>query len=206
MKSRVVALYTGFLSKLYVRLRFIICPFEKVEKYVPKTGTLIDVGCGFGLFAFYLKFTAPARNVIGCDLDSSRIARANAIRKQKKINGIHFFVKDVKNLTLGNVRAVTMVDLLHHVPYPIQKKLIREIAQKLSPRGKLIIKDLDDKPRWKHYWNFAHDAVMTRTTKLYFIPSRKLVPLLESCGFTVKVHDLRSTLIPYNHVLYVAQK
>ena len=59
-------------GRLYFPLRFLICPFRRVEAAVPKSGVVVDIGCGYGLFANLLAMRSGTRNVLGYDIDAAR--------------------------------------------------------------------------------------------------------------------------------------
>lgn len=203
MRSDVLKLYSGFFERLYIRLRFLICPFEKVESHIPKKGKIADVGCGTGLFAFYLALTSKRREVYGIDLNKKRIMRA--LELKDGVGNIHFEAGDVRSAHLPKCDAVTMVDLMHHLPFSAQEKLIRQVFNLLPSGGVFVLKDLGSRPFWKAWWNVFHDFVMTRE-KVYVRDVSVLKSVLESAGFSVEVFDLRTWFVPYNHVLFVAKK
>jgi SAM-dependent methyltransferase len=203
MRSDVLRLYSGFFEKLYVRLRFLICPFESVESHIPKNGKIADVGCGTGLFAFYLALSSKSREIYGIDLNKKRIERA--LELKDGVGNVHFEAGDVRSAHLPKCDAFTMVDLLHHLPFSAQEKLIRQVFDLLPSGGVFVVKDLGARPVWKAWWNAFHDFVMTRE-KVYVRRIDDLKSVLESVGFSVELVDLRKWFIPYNHVLFVAKK
>jgi SAM-dependent methyltransferase len=202
MRSDVLRLYSGFFERLYVRLRFLICPFEEVERHIPRKGKIADVGCGTGLFAFYLALSSKNREVYGVDLNGRRIKRA--LELKDGVN-IHFEHGDVRSAHLPKCDAFTMVDLLHHLPFSAQEKLIGQVFDLLPSGGVFVVKDLGSRPVWKAWWNSFHDFVMTRD-KVFVRDVSVLKSVLESKGFSVEVFDLSKWFIPYNHVLFVAKK
>lgn len=203
MRSDVLKLYSGFFEKLYVRARFLICPFEKVERHIPKKGKIADVGCGTGLFAFYLALSSENREVFGIDLNGKRIKRA--LELKDGVGNVHFEHGDVRSAHLPKCDAVTMVDLLHHLSFSAQEKLIRQVFDLLPSGGVFVLKDLGARPVWKAWWNAFHDFVTTRD-KVFVRDISDLKFVLESVGFSVDVVDLRKWYLPYNHVLFVAKK
>src|SRR5262245_64101581 len=55
-----------------LRQRFL----DEIGQYLPETGPVLDVGCGFGLFSLYYAATGPRRFVRGLDVNGRRIALA----------------------------------------------------------------------------------------------------------------------------------
>lgn len=203
MRNDVLKLFSGFFERLYVRARFFICPFEQVERHIPKNGKIADIGCGTGLFAFYLALSSKRREVYGIDLNGKRIKRA--LELKDGVDNVHFEHGDVRSAHLPKCDAVTMVDLLHHLSFSAQEKLVRQVFDLLPSGGVFVLKDLGAKPVLKAWWNAFHDFVMTRE-KVYVRDVSVLKSVLESVGFSVEVFDLRTWFVPYNHVLFVARK
>ncbi|MFA5090620.1 MAG: glycosyltransferase family 2 protein [Candidatus Omnitrophota bacterium] len=56
-----------FLKKLYLYLRISSCPFDKIEKYVPREGRIINMGCGMGSFSLFLSRQSDNRDVTAVD-------------------------------------------------------------------------------------------------------------------------------------------
>ena len=105
----------NFWDKLFIKLKINNFAFEEIEKFVPKKGTIIDLGCGHGLFANYLSLTASEREILGLDLDKNRIAAAKQTEQfQRKVE---FKVKDICNFTIPSVDAITLIGVLYLIPY-----------------------------------------------------------------------------------------
>ena len=188
--------------RLYFGLRFLVCPFRQVEAAVPTSGIIVDVGCGYGLFANLLALRSATRQVIGCDTDASRINIAGSSVGDRR--NICFSVsKEVTVLPCCD--AVTLVDVLHHIAPDVRLKLLREIYRQLRPEGCLVIKDIDKTPRCKYLWNYLHDFVMTRGAPCHYLANFEMCRLLEDVGFLVVAEPLK-TRDPYPHILYRCRK
>jgi len=196
-------MYPTFGSRLYVFIRKRLIPLAGIEKYLPKKGTILDIGCGYGLASIYLALKSPARKVIGLELSKKRVQIAR--KAAKGIKNLEFRQQDfIKTKKLGKCSAILMIDLLHHIPYPTQKRLLQECYKKLNKKGILLIKDIATKPRHKYLWNYLHDKIMTKNQKLYFQHPKNLKNLLEHMGFRVKIKPMKSRLYP--HIIYVCEK
>ena len=202
--EEVVRLYPrlSLWGRLYFPLRFLICPFRRVEPAVPKWGVVVDIGCGYGLFANLLAVRSEARQVTGCDIDPGRINVARSSVGSR--NNICFSVSN-KAVTLPSCDAVTLLDVLHHVAPDVRLRLLQEVFQKLRPGGELVIKDIDKTPRFKYLWNYLHDWVMTQGKPCYYLGSFEMCRLLEEIGFVVVPEPLE-TRDPYPHILYRCTK
>lgn len=190
--------YPLILPRLYNYLRVMILPLEEIAKFIPTSGNIVDVGCGYGLLDIYLAKTSPSRYVIGSELNGKRVRIAQKI--SQNIPNVKFFEKnllaesDVANVE--KIDCIILMDLLHHVTYEQQDELIKTIHHILPPGGKLVIKDMDDRPAFKYYWNLVHDKLMTKFDKLHFIGCNNLINKIEQMGFYVKLSA------KFNHPLY----
>ena len=199
--SKIIKNYPSLLSRIYNRLRLILIPFKKIEKYVPE-GTVLDVGCGYGLFSIYLALSSK-RDVIGSDLDKDRISIAKKASKNINLNNIRFYAKDLMD-DMKDLDAIVMIDVLHHLSYKKQEILLKKAIRSLRKGGKIIIKDLETKKGFRYYWNYIHDKIMTMFEIQYFISSDNLVGFLKENGFKIKRKDISNFF--YAHYLLICEK
>ena len=186
-------------AKVYFKLRPLIVPFEIIEKHVPKEGTIVDLGCGFGIFANFLATQSADRKVIGIDLNEKRILLANKIFGH--LSNLNFICSNITDTKIPKTNTITAVDVLHHIPsLELQTNLLRECYSVLSKDGRLIIKDLDTKPRWKYVWNRIHDYVMTRGEPVLYQNQNAVEELLNKTGFILE-KKIGISGYPYAHFL-----
>jgi len=132
----------GLKAALYARLRWRLCPFEEIERQVPKEGAIIDIGCGYGLLANFLVLRSSKRDVTGVDLSAGRISVAQKTTDNRK--KVQFKLMNALDLQSGEYSTVVMSDFLHHIDYQAQQDLLTRCYQKLplgafSLSKKLII-------------------------------------------------------------------
>jgi len=191
-------------AKVYFKLRPLIVPFEIIEKHVPKEGTIVDLGCGFGIFANFLATQSTDRKVIGIDLNEKRILLAKEIFSSS--SNLDFVCSNITDTKIPKTDFITAIDVLHHIPsLELQTKLLRECNSVLSKGGRLILKDLDTKPRWKYFWNLIHDYVMTKGEPVLYQNQNSVEELLNKTGFKLE-EKIGISGYPYAHILYLAKK
>ena len=193
----------GVGVKWYVRLRWLICPFEKIAQHVPLKGTIVDVGCGYGLLSNLLALTSPERDVIGIDLSPRRIRAAQGTVKDRR--NIKFLLQDANSLKVENCDVFVMSDFLHHLPYRHQEELLAVCCQKLSKNGLLIMEEVDGKPYWKYQFNIIVDEFLNLGKRIYFRNSSEYVKLLSRIGFQVSTETAHKGL-PFSDILYLCKK
>jgi len=191
-------------TRVYLKLRSIIIPFPLIEKHVPKDGTVVDIGCGFGIFAHFMSIKSKGRNVIGIELNEKRISQANQI--YGNLSNLQFICNDITSSDIPKADTITAIDVFHHIPsLELQINLLESCFSVLQKNGMLIIKDVDTKPIWKYWWNKIHDYIMTKGEPVLYNDSSIMKELIKNAGFRLEKFEM-FTGQPYAHVLYVAVK
>ena len=91
---------------------------------------LVDVGCGVGLLAFYLRehgYTAP---VIGIDFDQRKIDVARTAAKNYR--DVEFIAGDARD-PLPDGHNVVLLDILHYFDSASQQKILANAARACRP-------------------------------------------------------------------------
>lgn len=204
----IIDAYTSLIVRLYVRGRFHILRsrfLDEIGQYMPKSGRVLDVGCGFGLFALYFARLRPSVSFEGFDYNQRRIEDANAAAARLDITNATFRCGDATKVAVsGAYDAVYMLDIVHHVPRAAVPELLAAIRRHLKPGGRLLIKDVADKPAYKRWFTWALDKAMDPATPVSYWDPAELKALLETYGFSVYTHAMVDYM-PYPHVLYVCQ-
>jgi len=209
MLSRIPSDLFGFYSgqglkvALYAYLRWRLCPFEQMEKYIPKEGRVIDIGCGYGLLANFLTLKSNRRDVTGVDLSEKRISVAQKTTDNR--NKICFKSVNVLDLQLGKYCAMVMSDFLHHIDYKAQEELLVRCYQKIAPGGLLIIEEVDNRPLCKYWFNTIVDRMLNIGEGIFFRNQREFRELLEEIGFKVSIKKAHKG-IPLSDVIYICRK
>lgn len=194
--------------RAYSRIRFLILrqPFlDEIGQYLPKTGRVLDLGCGFGLFTQYFGLMEPGRKLTGVDLNGRRIEMARKCAADIGVENVDYQVEDAVNWDgEGLYDAIYMLDLVHHLPRAEVPAFLGKATQRLRPGGMMILKDVADRPHLKRLFTLAVDRLMVGLEPIYYWPPLELTKVLEELGFDVKRHLMRDYL-PYPHVLYVCR-
>ncbi len=191
--------------RLFAWARCLVFDFRRVLARVPRTGRILDVGCGTGVFALLLARDAAGRTVHGCDLAPRVIAAAQAAARGQA--NVTFAVADIAAAVQAAAPpdVVTAIDLFHHLPPDRQVAMVAAIHAMLTPGGLFLLKDLDRTPAWKRWANWWHDALVARGDPRIHVRSRHdYAALLAAAGFTVEVIPLPQAYLA--HVLFVCRK
>jgi SAM-dependent methyltransferase len=194
-------------DKAHIFIRTITVPWNLILSNFPSGHTLIDVGCGHGLFINLLSSTQHGFNqYIGVDADAGKIAVARQIEN----NNISFYNIDIFHFE-KSADVYSFFDVLYLIPYDIQEKLINHIFRKLPEGGYLVIKEIGTKPSWKFTLNRLQETLSVKIFKItlgenfYFRSEEEYRNLLEDIGFVVKVNKIDKGYL-HPHILYICKK
>lgn len=207
--ERVVGAYHAPLVRAYSWGRFKIFRqrfLEEIGQYLPERGRVLDIGCGFGLFALYYAQRSQARSIVGIDLSERRIATARRAASELGLDNARFEIGDARGIQkLDPFDAVYVLDVLHHVPPDVVPNLIHAVHAALPVGGVFVVKELDTQPRWQRVFAHALDLAMSPSSPPHYWAQEDMAAALTRAGFSVKRHVLIDYL-PYPHVLFIATK
>jgi len=205
---KVVRAYDDPVVRAYCSARFLILRqrfLEEIGQYLPATGPVLDIGCGFGLFSLYYAATAPGRFVRGLDLSARRIAMARRAARRLGLDNVAYEQGDARDFKGDTeMAAAYMLDIVHHVPASTVPSLLTQLRRCLASGGVLLVKDVDTRPAPKRWFTWTLDRLMAPRTPVRYWSTEELTAALERAGFRVRRH-LMVDLLPYPHVLYICE-
>jgi SAM-dependent methyltransferase len=204
----IIRAYDDPLVRAYCWVRFGILRqrfLDEIGQYLPDEGSVLDIGCGFGLFSLYYAASGPRRFVRGLDRDGRRIALARRAAARLGIDNVAYAEGDARDFK-GDTEAVGayMLDIVHHIPRETVKPLLSQLRRCLAPGAPLLVKDVDTRPAAKRWFTWVLDKAMAPTAPVHYWSADEMQAVLEASGFRVRRH-LMVDLLPYPHVLYVAE-
>lgn len=208
LMGRTLALYDGSprADRLFVRARAFLSDLALLERHAPRSGAILDLGCGHGLVANLLALGSPARDVTGIDIAEEKIAAA-----RRTVGGRHnvrFQVADATTFGGGPYAAITVADVFYLIPPEGQRVLLASCARMLAPDGVLIWKSQVRHPRWKYAITRGQEWLMTtlgptRGHGLHFLDTDESLAALRAAGLRAIALPLHSRR-PYTDVLFLA--
>ncbi len=147
----------------FTRYRPYICPFETLVMAVPPRARVLDIGAGNGLFLYLLAAHGKLREGVGVDIAAEEISAGDGALAALGVDNIRLIVaKDVLEWPGGTFDAVSMIDVMHHVPPQEQRAFFQRACVSVSHDGKLLYKDMCRKPAWRAWGNRVHDFLKAK--------------------------------------------
>lgn len=170
---------------------------------------ILDVGCGVGLLAFYLRERACRQRVIGLDVDTRKIrfgAKIAADHYRDIEIRFHDVGKTIPNFS-GNV---ALFDVLHYLPEPEQHSLLSRLAGCVAPGGLLIIRDCprERRPRYWMTWlaeKFAQAISWNLAGALHFPSRRSIDAVFSAAEFERESRPLWGAS-PFNNHIFIFRR
>lgn len=198
------------VERLYSLVRFsILRPklLSVMDLLLTDSGRILDVGCGFGLFAAYFGQTQPRRRIVGVDPDARRVEIARHVAESLGLRDHAFVVGDVRSAPLeGPFDAAYVLDVMHHLPRDDQRRVLDRLRGLLVKGGMLLVKDITTEPRSGLLFTWALDRAMVGSREpLSYRHHREWGEMLREVGFHVRMVRVPDVL-PYPHVVIAATK
>ena len=207
--SRITRVLPPF-ERAYATVRFSIMRpkiLSVLDLLLPEEGRILDIGCGFGLFAAYFAQTQRERRIVGVDPNARRTEMAARTFEQLGLEGSRFVAGDARDAAIeGPFDAAYVLDVMHHIPHDDQLALLRRLRDLLAPRGVLVIKDITTEP-WLglKFTEYLDRAMVGWNEPLSYRHHREWGEILRELGFKVRVVRVPD-ILPYPHVVIAATK
>lgn len=191
----------GWIS-FFTSVRFITGSFVQLEKFIPKNGKILDLGCGYGILSNYLTLCSSKRKIIGVDTDYRKIKYANRGYKNVSLN-----IGDATKMKYNDFDCVILHNVLHHLnSYQQQDKLIADCIKMLNKNGILFIIEIDKHPFWKLFLCRITDFLLYKGDPVYYRYKEQMLSLLKSYFLEDKIQVKNLDNNPFPQVLYICQK
>jgi 2-polyprenyl-3-methyl-5-hydroxy-6-metoxy-1,4-benzoquinol methylase len=100
------------------------------------TRPLLDVGCGMGLLAAYLRDSGHCQRIVGLDIDDEKVRFAQTV---VNADNASFSTADALDMP-EHSGDVVVLDVLHYFNDRDQQQLLEKIADRLAPGGTALIR------------------------------------------------------------------
>lgn len=168
---------------------------------------LLDIGCGVGLLAFYLRERGLTMPIRGVDHDEGKIRAAQDIARDYP--DVTFDVADAR-VPLPRGYSVMLLDLLHYFSDDEQRAMLERVAEVVPPGGMVIIRDAVRDDSWRYRVTYAQETMSRiiawlKAERLRFPTRESIVEPMRRAGFTEEVIPMWGNT-PFNNYLFVFRR
>ncbi len=204
LSNRLAALYDRRALRSYVRWKVRTDPVYAAayDALGDRDFSLVDLGCGVGLLAFYLREHAYTAHIIGVDFDERKIDVAR--KAARRYRGVDFIRGDARD-PLPDNHNVAILDILHYFDSESQRKILTNAARAVPPRGAVIIRQPIRDRSWRYRLTAAVDS-LARTGRWMKAEALNYPTMDEvTAPFAGFGHDVRPLWgrMPYNTYFFV---
>ena len=205
----------SWTTRAHTMVRWATSPMAAVERELPERGTVLEIGCGHGMFSLTAALGSSDRRVVGTDIDGAKLVEARRAASAAGLGPDRLEFLEVEpnwRPPTGDLYdAVVILDVLYLLGVTSAVELTRAAAAVVRPGGRLLVKEMDTDQRWKARFCAAQELAATRLTHVTEGSTVELVPLdavrsaMEEEGLQVGTRRLDRHL-PWPHVLLVGTR
>lgn len=168
---------------------------------------VLDVGCGIGLLAHYLRQAGLGYGYLGIDPDARKIAIARAASESG--SGLCFELGSGSTLPPWQGH-VTLLDMLHYLEPASQRALLLAAGARLLPGASLVIRNVLRDRSWRFGLTrceefVVHSARWMRFRALHYPSAVEISDALHAAGLEVTIMPLWGHT-PFNSYLAIARR
>jgi SAM-dependent methyltransferase len=199
--------YPWGYERHYVFWKLLLDPVYEaaLAELAPTPLPLLDVGCGPGLLAAYLRGHGFAPPIHGVDYDAPKLALTR--KALGGLPGVSFAAADARDGLPDHLGHVTMLDMLQYFQPQELTVLLERAAARVAPGGKLIIRTALRDSTWQFRLSrfgdwFAKTTLWMKSHPCSYPARHDIIPVLEAAGLSGTARRL-SGRIPFNNFLLV---
>jgi SAM-dependent methyltransferase len=196
---------TSPFQRSLAALRPYICPVAPILDSVQIGTTVLDIGCGNGLA---LSLLARFRHIecgVGVEISPRAVAAARQVSAFANLPLTYLEAPTFDCWPDEMFDAVTMIDVLHHVPKKLRRKFVLTALDRVANGGRFVYKDMTSSPWWRVAWNAFHDLLLARQL-VHVEPIASVVEWAASAGFQPTHTEAYSACAVYGHELVVFER
>lgn len=209
---RIAALCTRRWHRHYARIKLRTDPvYAAVLREIEGSRQpVLDIGCGLGLLALYLRGAGHDVPVTGFDYDEKKILAARQMARRSGFTGLDYAAGDARREMPAFSGHVVILDILQFFTVAEQDALLALAASRVAPGGKLIIRSGLREATWRHrvtvfgdwlarftLWMKAAPVCYPTREQFERVPARQ--------GLRVRVEPMWGRT-PFNNYLVVAER
>lgn len=210
--NQISSLCVGFINPRYTRSKLLTDPlYDGVYRELKLSKLpLLDIGCGLGILAMYLRERGFVNPVSGFDYDGEKIKRGEAMVSRGKYTDISLEQGDARMGLPDHHGDVTILDIMQFFNEDEQTALLAEAGKRVAPNGRLIIRSglKERNARFFVTWLvdvFAKCMLWMKAAPIHYPTAEFFQRELEVQGFKVEIRPFWGGT-PFNNYMILASR
>lgn len=133
-------------ERLHLSIRYRSAPWEEIVPQLTGAASVLDLGCGPGVFGFLLAHSGFAGQYLGVDLDERKIRRARTWPGENENR--HFRCATLEQIP-GTFSRTALIDVLYLIPRVERPAFIARACETVEPGGVFLAVTSGGGPAWK---------------------------------------------------------
>jgi len=185
--------------------------YDGVYREIKASGfPLLDIGCGIGILAMYLREREWGNPVTGFDYDASKIKHGRSIIAAGAYPDINLSQGDARQELPEHCGDVAILDILQFFDGTEKKVLLKSAAARVAPGGILIVRSGLYEKSLRFYTTLAGDmfAKLTfwmKSAPIHYPTGDFFRSVLEAEGLKVEIRPFWGKT-PFNNYLILAKR
>ncbi|MBL9115839.1 MAG: methyltransferase domain-containing protein [Verrucomicrobiaceae bacterium] len=176
----------------------------------PTISPVLDIGCGMGLLAHYLRACGISSPVDGFDFDERKIRSAVSMARRAALKDVHFHCGDAREGLNAFSGSVVILDVLQYLGPEQQRELLLAAAGRVAAGCCLVIRSGLRDDSWRYGVTRLGDwvaklSLWMKAGPVQYPTAEELRQLLSEQGLAVTVSPLWGGT-PFNNHLIVARR
>jgi uncharacterized protein len=192
--------YKGPVLEWYTKIKLRLEKnYQLMAGIVPRQGSILDLGCGYGIMSHMLALTSPAREICGIDYDEEKIKVASSgfLNSPR----LHFEAADIRSYNITPHDCIILSDVLHYLPGKEQEILLLKCMGNINPGGFIIIRDADSNRETGHSRSRLTELFSTgmrfnktydESLSLHFLSTGEVERIAGMAGFVTEILDSKT--------------
>ena len=188
-------IFKGPVLEWYMRVKLRLEKnYKPFHDLLPTSGSILDLGCGYGFMCYSLQFLSPQRIITGVDYDEEKIEVAE--HGYLKTDRLKFCCADVTTFPLEKYDGIVISDVLHYLSPQAQDTLMERSMDALNPNGILLVRegnaDLKERHKGTQLTEFFSVRLLKfnkSTQALNFLSGERIKQLALRKGMSVEIDD-----------------
>ena len=170
-------------ARMFARFKMKFDPmFSKLAGFIKGGGTVLDIGCGYGVQGVWLKTLIPGMKICALDPDRERIRIAKRVLDPEDV--VYVSTAQEFKAYPQTIDTALMLDMIHYISDEDLKKILGDIKSRLTNNGRLILRvtiPSEKKVPWERWLEIIRNRVARNSIWLRSIDD--VSTLLKETGY-----------------------